>query len=191
MERIGSTCFHGCVFSYFFLPATVTSIGGSAFALCYPHMFGLDEFSLCFSVVGCLLLSKSGQVCYGCVNEVEEVAIPESVEELCDRCFSCCISLSRIRFGVLSSLKRIGITAFRGTGLKEIHIPNGVEELCGKCFFLSENLLRITFGESSTLKRIGYKAFSLCSLAEIQIPDHLASLLKDTGYGAEGQVTRV
>ena len=105
-----------------------------------------------FPFFGCLLLSISGQVCYGCVNEVEEVAIPDSVEELCDRCFSSCISLSHIRFGELPSLKRIGIQALRGTGLTETHIPDGVEELCGKCFSLSENLLRITFGESATLK---------------------------------------
>ena len=185
LQRIGSTCFHGCAFSYFFVPATVTSIGGSAFSLCHPHSFVLDEFNLCFSVVGCLLLSKSGQVCYGYVKEVEEVAIPDSVEELCDRCFSGCISLSRIRFGELSSLKRIGVKAFFGTGLKEIHIPDGVEELCDKCFSLSENLLRITFGESSTLKRIGCKTFYSSDLSEIHIPDSVEEICDKCFHSCE------
>ena len=43
---------------------------------------------------------------------VELVSIPDSVEELCDGCFSGCTSLSRVTFGDSSSLKLIGKKAF-------------------------------------------------------------------------------
>ena len=66
---------------------------------------------------------------------VQLVSIPDSVEELCDKCFCECENLSRVTFGESSSLKLIGKNAFSQSGLVEIHIPDGVEELCEYCFY--------------------------------------------------------
>ena len=57
------------------------------------------------------------------------VSIPDGVEELCEKCFSGCKSLSRVTFGESSSLKLIGKRAFCGRDLLEIHIPDGIERL--------------------------------------------------------------
>ena len=54
------------------------------------------------------------------------VSIPNNVEELCKECFYQCKSLSRVTFGESSSLKLIGVGAFRESGVCEIHIPDGV-----------------------------------------------------------------
>ena len=43
---------------------------------------------------------------------IEEIEIPDSVRELCDRCFYRCSSLRRVIFGASSSLERIGVDAF-------------------------------------------------------------------------------
>ena len=48
--------------------------------------------------------------------------IPDSCEEICAKSFKEWESLSRVTSGESSSLKRIGIEAFRGSGLEEIHI---------------------------------------------------------------------
>ena len=42
------------------------------------------------------------------VRMVELVSIPDDMEELCEKCFFWCKSLSRVTFGESSSLKLIG-----------------------------------------------------------------------------------
>ena len=64
------------------------------------------------------------------MRTIELLSIHDSVEELCESCFFCCESLSRVTFGESSSLKLIGKEAFCGSGVVEIHIPDGVEKLC-------------------------------------------------------------
>ena len=39
-----------------------------------------------------------------------EISIPDSVRELCGRCFKGCKSLRRVTFGPSSSLERIGVS---------------------------------------------------------------------------------
>ena len=60
---------------------------------------------------------------------LSEIHLPDGVKELGDSCFGECESLSRVTFGMSSSLKLIGKKAFSGSGLSEIHIPDSVAEL--------------------------------------------------------------
>ena len=69
----------------------------------------------------------------GLMQVVQLVSIPNSVEELCEKCFYACVSLLRATFGESSSLMLIGKKAFYRSGVVEIHIPDGVEELGEKC----------------------------------------------------------
>ena len=87
-------------------------------------------------------------------SNAEFVSISDRLEELRDSCFYVCTSLSRVRFGETSSLKRIGNLAFFASGLCEIHIPDNVVEIGSECFAWCKSLSRVTFGESSGLKRI-------------------------------------
>ena len=66
----------------------------------------------------------------GRLQELREVSIPNSVSELCDRCFYKCKRLRRVTFGSSSSLKRIGVSCFWTSGVEEVSIPDGVRELC-------------------------------------------------------------
>ena len=109
-------------------------------------------------------------------SRLKFVSIPNSVEELCERCFFSCQSLSRITFGEASSLKLIGKEAFYDGGLCEIQIPDCVEELGDECFYGCESLSRVTFGEASSLKLIGKKAFCNSGLREIHIPNGVEKL---------------
>ena len=90
-------------------------------------------------------------------NNNKTHVVADSIEELCEKCFSLCKSLSRVTFGESSSLKLIGRLAFQGSGVREIHIPDGVEKLYEECFRGCWRLSRVTFGESSSLKLIGSK----------------------------------
>ena len=56
-------------------------------------------------------------------------SIPDGVEELREKCFSWCESLSRVTFGESSSLKLIENWAFSESCVVEIHIPDGIERL--------------------------------------------------------------
>ena len=103
-------------------------------------------------------------------TKIEEVSIPDSVRELCDRCFAGCSNLRRVRFGSSSSLERIGVEAFGSVrhekfgmlkcAIVEIRIPDSVRELCDRCFYECSCLSRVTFGPSSSLERIGFHAFA-------------------------------
>ena len=68
------------------------------------------------------------------------MSIPNHVRELCDGCFKGCRSLRCVIFGASSSLERIGVSCFAGTGIEEVRIPDRVRELCDGCvlvFFVS------------------------------------------------------
>ena len=60
---------------------------------------------------------------------MREIRIPDSVEELCEKCFYECGNLSRVTFGKSSSLNLIGKDAFSGSGVVEIHVPDGIRPL--------------------------------------------------------------
>ena len=96
---------------------------------------------------------------YGFVGKVEEVVIPDNVEELCESCFCRRTSLSRVPFSESSSLKRIGKKAFRECGVREIHIPDDVEGPSLSCFWWCEDLSSVTFDQSPSLNVIGKKLF--------------------------------
>ena len=63
-------------------------------------------------------------------SDLREIHIPDSVRELCAKCFYQCDSLSRVTFGESSSLKKIGKDAFSKTGVRQIHLPDKVGEIC-------------------------------------------------------------
>lgn len=162
------------------------SIGGAAFSECPLSSFVICDDNFPFTVVDCLLLGKNGSVCYSCMGTLKECAIPDCVEELCDKCFYRCRSLLRVTFGESSWLERIGSEAFSKSGLTDIFIPSRVKELGAKCFWNCPALSRVTFGKSSSLERIGPDIF--LRLPEIVIPQTIEELLSNAGYTCKLQV---
>ena len=126
MNFIGKGAFVGSGLTCFYLPGSVSSIGGSSFSQCPLKDFEICESNVFFEVFDGLLLSKDRRVCYSCTGELEEIVVPDCVEELFESCFWCCESLLRVTFGESSSLRRIAERAFLGSGVREIHTPDGI-----------------------------------------------------------------
>ena len=134
------------------------------------------------------IASGKGKAC-----AIEEINIPDSVRELCNRCFYGCWNLRRVIFSPSSSLERIGIGCIGATLISEFHVPDGVRQLCDRCFYGCESIHRVTFGPSSKLERIGVEAFAAivdyrgnrkqCPIEEISIPDSVRELCDRCFYG--------
>ena len=105
-----------------------------------------------------------------------EISIPDSVCELCDRCFCGCPNLLCVTISPFSSLERIGAEWIRGTQVKEVSIPNSVGELCDRCFKGCSSLRRVIFGSLSSLERFGVSCFEGTGLEEVRIPDGVREL---------------
>lgn len=54
-------------------------------------------------------------------QELSDMRIPDSVEELCDRCFADCCNLENVTFGEASVFQRIGVEAFMGSPDRSAH----------------------------------------------------------------------
>ena len=176
LKRIGHWAFHRSGLTDFSLPGNVMSVGGASFSECPMTSFVICDANQLFDVVDHFLMSTDFRVCYGCIGELNEVVIPDSVEELSCNCFYEAKGLSRIKFGERSSLKVIGKQAFCLSGVSEIHIPDGVEELCEFSFYGCQNLSHVTFGNSSSLKCIGDGVFHGSGLADFSLPGSVVSV---------------
>ena len=90
------------------------------------------------------------------------------------------MSLTRVTFGELSSLKLIYWYAFAGLGLSEIRVPDSVDEFGDKCFCDCKSLSRVSFGELSSLKRIGWQLFRKSGIKSLEIPESIELILSGT-----------
>ena len=124
LKLIGEMAFCGTGLTCFLL-GSVSSIGGSSFSECQPE--GFCDNNHLFEGFDGLLLSRRQRLCCSCIGELKEVVVAESVEELCEKCFYGCKSLSRVTFDESSSLKLIGKEVFYGSGVVEIHIPDRIQ----------------------------------------------------------------
>ena len=155
LEQIGTLCFAGSGLFDFEIPNTVGAIGGGAFGECRLSGGFLCRDGCRFRVLDGLVLSHDCELCYCSYGVLSSVFIPDSVRELCDGCFRSCLSLRRVLFGCSSSLERIGVECFQGSGVEDVSIPDSVRELCDGCFGWCKSLRRVNFGTSSSLERIG------------------------------------
>ena len=145
LKRIGTLCFAFAGLVHFALPASVVSIGGGVFSRCPLNRGVSCDENHNFFLSDALLLGESGRICCGSVGFVDEVHIPDTVEEIPDYCFAFWEVLGVCTFGSGSALKRIGVDAFYRTGIMEIVLPAGVEELCEGCFRDCEYLRSVSF----------------------------------------------
>ena len=180
LKRIGEGCFSCSGLGCFSLPVSVTSIGGSAFSECPMSYFQIRNKNSPFASADSLLLSKDRRLCYSSLGIARHgVIIPGSVEEICDRCFYGCASVTYAMMR-RESLRRIGTEAFFCSSLETVRIPEKVEEIGDRCFFGCAKLTLVMFWGPPSLKRIGTDAFGQCPLLEeIRIPMCIVDLLKN------------
>lgn len=134
-----------------------------------------------------LLVSEAGRVCYGCIGELGEVTLLDSVRGFVFltalksfvRHVFLGVDVSRVMFSESTSLKLIGQCAFRGSGVQAIPIPGSVEETCEECFYRCTWLECITFGDSSSSRLVGARAFCEAGLIEIHCPKGIEDMVRD------------
>ena len=115
--EIGDRCFSGCwnLCHVSFGPSSsLKRIGVEAFS---GQILPIDYLQWMITVRSGI---RSRDTWYGC--RIEEIEIPDSVFELCDRCFYGCTHLRRVTFGKKSSLTRIGFQAFEDTYLEKTNV---------------------------------------------------------------------
>ena len=64
----------------------------------------------CVGSIGCYVCLQEFDLTRLANTNVERVSIPDSVREICDKCFYRCGSLRRVTFGFCSCLERLGVS---------------------------------------------------------------------------------
>ncbi|MCR5362267.1 MAG: leucine-rich repeat protein [Bacteroidales bacterium] len=129
------------------IPATVTSIGESAFYMCS----GLTSVTIPDGVTS--IGNGAFQYCYGLTS----VTIPSSVTSISSSAFEYCSGLTSVT--IPSSVTSIGKYAFgQCTGLTSVTIPSSVTSIGEGAFYGCTGLTSVTIPSSVT--SIGYFAFN-------------------------------
>ena len=76
-------------------------------------------------------------------TDVDYLAIPDSVVELGDRCFSWCGCVQCVIFGSSSSPEHIGREAFLSENLDSLAIPDSAVDLCDNCLWAQVDTLQL------------------------------------------------
>lgn len=191
---IGSETFYGCTsLESINIPASVSNIGTSAFANCKSLTtvtfaknstltnIGNAVFSNCIKLktitlpknvvnIGDHKANKNTDgVFYGC-ESLESVVFEEgsSLNQIGNYAFDACESLTTIKLP--DTLTKLGISAFRSSGIKTIALPNSLTSIGQETFYACTSLEEVTLGNATN--SIGIKAFASCSkLNSIELPE--------------------
>ena len=185
------------------IPNSVTSIGNSAFSVCYrlAEVYNLSSLNITrgSSDYGCVgyyaldiytdknapskltyendfVIHTDGNVKTGVgyYGDKTEITIPSEITKIGGGAFYGCRSLTSIT--IPNGVTSIGSSAFENcSSLTSIEIPNGVTSIGSSVFCGCSSLTSITIPNSVT--SIGSGAFSNCSnLTSITIPDSVTSI---------------
>ena len=111
-----------------------------------------------------------------CGTRLESLAIPDSVVELCEKCFDNCNTIRSVTFGTLSGLERICRGAFQRTSIESFVVPGSTVELCERCLSNCKHLQCVTFGTSSKTELIGALCFARSMIGSFEIPASVVKL---------------
>ena len=178
LTNIGSNAFRDSLITSVWIPATVTSIGSSAFLNCrnlsvvnFSELINLESiggsaFENCAltSALTSLDLSKTnvhriGDAAFQFNDELTSVKFPNTLTEVGQQAFFSCESLNEVIFG--TGLKKIGNSAFYSTGVVTIDISGASEfESFGNSAFEScESLTEVILPAGGKGLVIGCSAF--------------------------------
>lgn len=124
-----------------------------------------------YVVDGKAIYGENGRMLIYVDEHVEELVVPEGVENIYHRCFANCDRLKRVILP--SSLKRIGKRAFYGcVSLKEVVVPESVYILDEEMFMNCTSLEHIVLPSQTT--EIFPRMFCNCrSLHDFTIPEYV------------------
>ena len=175
IEAIGHQCFVRTRLQSLRIPSSVQKLGGGILCDHSPKRGVSCCEPSAFLIRHSLLLNKDASICHGYIGRVIQIDIPDTVVELCEKCFYWSSSVRQVNFGTRSRLRRIGARAFSLTQIGHVAIPGSVIEL-GRGCFSQAGLQNVTFGVSSKLERMGDEAFHDTKLESVAIPDSVVEL---------------
>ncbi len=120
-------------------------------------------------------------------NDLEEVILPDSLEEIEASAFMNCLYLQKVDFS--PNIKTIGQFAFASCGkITELSLPENLTEIGEYAFSYIKSVKSITIPEHVT--SIGQAAFNSCTgLEEIFLPDSLTDIDKWAFWGCSSLKT--
>ena len=185
------------------IPATIETIGASAFSGCtmlftagpmddgnfYSYQYGWTEAIPANAFSGCTKLEevsfpaglqRIGDNAFSGCSSLTEAVLPESVTELGNRAFFRCAALERVILP--EGLSRIPADCFYScTSLPGITLPESVTEIGDDAFYWCTSLTDLSL--PAGLTRIGDKSFCWCTaLSRITVPDGVCSIGEQAFY---------
>lgn len=186
ITTIGDYAFDGCYnLVNVEIPASVTSIGKSAFCRCKlesieipTHVVRIDDeaFSYCSKLTDVTIgnsVTYLGEAAFLNCTQLTSVVISEGITTLYPQTFQNCYSLKDVTLP--NGLTTLGDKTFYSCyNMTEIDIPNSVTSIGSETFFGCSSLKKLEIPNSVT--SIGNSSFSGCSnLESIAIPDSVTT----------------
>lgn len=183
------------------IPDSVTQIQYDAFVNCHSLCnIYITSLSAWCSLLGAQYLMAPNRKNKLYLNNapITELVIPASIAAIGDHVFSGCGELISVSFP--RSLQRIGISAFRSSGLRKLTIPSHITDIGKNAFAACKDLTRVAIGMNipsynrdeglffdcpnlrgvtfaNSVTGIGAYAFYRCTgLTGIEIPDSVTSI---------------
>ena len=166
------------------LPASVTSIGQSAFAMCTKlesinaenvEAFGAYAFFQCSSLKAIVFndsIENLPVYLFSECTSLANVKLPANLKALSNHLFDACESLKSV--DIPDGVTLIDRSAFENAGIETIVIPDTVTEI-GDYAFENAPLTTVTFGKN--VEKLGSLVFWGCDeLTEIVIPDKVTAI---------------
>ena len=163
-----------------YIPASVSTIDGGAFAFCDRLTeVQLEEENPYFSLAGNALMTKDGTALVRYFGRPDETSytVPDGITELADRCFAGLDNLKTVELP--EGLRRIGDGAFQDCGaLAEIAVPEGVAEIGDRVFKCCYLLEKAALPDSA--EQLGNGLFLSCQkLTEVRLPSGMTAVTDD------------
>ena len=172
LERIEDFAFEGTKLRSLDIPASLSYIGNYAIAksnLTAIKVSGENNTFDSRNNCNAIIKTASNKLVIGC----SATWIPSSVTEIADSAFSGVSGLTNIT--IPSSVKYIGIGAFKNTGLTSVTIPGSIRKIRGDTFCNCSSLGSVTVSEGVT--HFDEYAFDTCkNLKSISLPKSLSEI---------------
>ena len=165
LKEIGDFAFYNCSGTTSLnIPTSLTSLGSYAFG--YVSAWTSD-------VIIPANISKISEGAFQGCKKISNVTLPEGITEIEDYAFNGCTSLKSIELP--STTSKLGIHAFRNTGLTSINIPNSVSEI-PSWTFAECKLTSITLPEGLTTIKASAFANNGTTIESVSIPESVTNI---------------